>query len=91
MSFEIGHKKAGGRKKGTPNKKSEYLFDHLEELKFKPVERLIELLPNLPSEKQANVLLHLLAFLYPKRKASDKSDESSELVTLTFDCQDKFL
>lgn len=91
MSFEAGHKKAGGRKKGTPNKKSEYLFDHFEELKFKPVERLIEIFPNLTADKQAHVLLQLLTFMYPKRKAIESTDASNGEVTLVFDCADKNL
>lgn len=92
MSFEAGHKKAGGRKKGTPNKKSGYLSEALEARQFEPVDRLVEILPNLPIEKQAQVILHLLTFIYPKRKATtDTSDDSNKEVSLVFDFQDRNL
>lgn len=41
-------------------------------------QRLINLLPNLSNEKQADVLLNLMAYLYPKRKAIEHSFEEPE-------------
>lgn len=57
-----------GRKKGTPNKKTLILSESLENLKLDVPARLNELLPLLPYEKQADVLLELMSYLYPKRK-----------------------
>lgn len=71
MAFQNGHEKFGGRKKGIPNKESRKLEETLAFLGLDPLEQLIKILPTLPNEKQASALLHLLQFLYPKRKAID--------------------
>ncbi len=69
MARPEGSAKTGGRKKGTPNKKSINLQDSLESNGLSVVERLTELLPQLAIEKQADVLLSLMPYLHPKRKA----------------------
>lgn len=69
MSFAEGHKKSGGRKKGTPNKKSLDIHDDLEILKLNPFEIIQKNLPLCEPEKQIDVSLCLLQYLYPKRKA----------------------
>jgi hypothetical protein len=68
--FQNGSQKpaASGRKKGTPNKKTLVLSETLETLKLDVPTRLNELLPLLSYEKQADVLLELMSYLYPKRK-----------------------
>lgn len=68
--FQRGGKKptASGRKKGTPNKKTLVLSESLEKLKLDIPARLNELLPLLSYEKQADVLLELMSYIYPKRK-----------------------
>jgi|SRR6185437_457708 len=58
-----------GRKKGKPNKKTEALHELLLASGLEPVENLKRLLPTLEPEKQADVYLKLLEFIYPKRKA----------------------
>lgn len=64
-----GHKPAtSGRKKGTPNKRTLLLSETLENLKLDVPARLNELLPKLSNEKQADILLELMSYLYPKRK-----------------------
>ena len=62
-----------GRKKGSKNKTSQHLVDVLDGLNFSIPERLIDLLPKLSEEKQAEVLLQLMNFVYPKRKATEVS------------------
>lgn len=84
MAFEPGHKKTGGRKKGTPNKKSQHLKCQLESLKFDPVMKLVEVIPGLPPDKQATILVQLLLFLYPRRKAVEESENSANNATLIF-------
>jgi hypothetical protein len=68
--FRNGSQKpvASGRKKGTPNKKTLVLSESLENLKLDIPARLNELLPLLSYEKQADVLLELMSYMYPKRK-----------------------
>lgn len=61
--------KGSGRKKGTPNKKTLVLTEILESLDCDVTQKLTELLPQLNPEKQADVLLELMSYLFPKRKA----------------------
>ena len=61
--------KGSGRKKGTPNKKTLILSEILESLDCRVTEKLTELLPQLDPDKQADVLLELMSYLFPKRKA----------------------
>lgn len=63
-----GLPKTGGRKKGTPNKKSYLLDYHLEENDFDLVKELLTLYPTLENQQKVNLLLKLLEFSYPKRK-----------------------
>jgi hypothetical protein len=64
-----GLPKTGGRKKGTPNKKSELLPDLLANLKFDPLHRLNELMPQLDFALQAKICLDLLGYIHPQKKS----------------------
>lgn len=68
MARPSGLPKTGGRKKGTPNKRSELLSDNLNELGLDVSERITELLPQLSVEKQMSALIQLLPYIFPKRK-----------------------
>lgn len=67
--FVSGHVKAGGRKRGAPNRRTEILRDVLERLGCDVPQRLVALLPQLAPDSQARVLMELMSFLYPRRKA----------------------
>lgn len=69
MRFEPGHPKVGGRKAGVPNKETNDLKERLEICGFDPVKEIGVLLPQLAPEKRVDVMLNLLGYLYPKRKA----------------------
>jgi hypothetical protein len=58
-----------GRKKGTPNKKTLFLKDTLESLDCDVPTKIVELLPQLSLEKQADILIELMKYLFPVRKA----------------------
>ncbi|MBY0554222.1 hypothetical protein K2P97_06815 [bacterium] len=58
-----------GRQKGTPNKKTLILTEILDSLDCDVTQKLTELLPQLQPEKQADVLLELMSYIFPKRKA----------------------
>ncbi len=58
-----------GRKKGTPNKKTLILSEILDSLDCDVPTKLIDLLNLLDPDKQADVLLELMSYLFPKRKA----------------------
>lgn len=71
MKFKPGHAKIGGRKSGTPNRRTRFLHEVLDANGFSVVARLIELLPRLDVREQADVLVGLLPYLYPQRKPMD--------------------
>ena len=67
MSFEIGHKKLGGRKAGEPNKSTKEIRDLLKAF----LEKEIELLPQTFSlikgpEKRLELLVKILPFVIPR-------------------------
>lgn len=78
MAKPQGSHKTGGRFKGTPNKKTLVLQDALEKCGIDVVAKLAELLPRLPAEKQADILMNFLSYLYPKRKSVELSSHAVE-------------
>ncbi len=75
MARPPGLPKSGGRKKGTPNKKTQDLEDRLKTLGIDVPSQIGALLPQLHTEKQVDILMGLMAFLYPKRKAVEQQIE----------------
>lgn len=69
MPFESGHPKLGGRKAGTPNKKADLLTGLLEHFDINPIKIIAENLPRLEPQKQVEVSLSLMSYIFPKRKA----------------------
>lgn len=74
-----GSSKTGGRAKGTPNRKTFCLLQTLEDNKIDIVKEIAALLPQLQPEKKADVLLNLMNYVFPKRKAIEiiNSDENT--------------
>lgn len=68
-----GSAKTGGRQKGAPNKKTVELLELWQTLKYDPAKALLEILPGLDDDKQADVHLKLMEYKYPKRKAVELS------------------
>ncbi len=75
MARPIGSPKTGGRQKGTPNKRTAEIADVFENIGFNVPEQLVSLMPDLSPEKKATVLLVLMNFLYPRRKAVEQKIE----------------
>lgn len=69
MAFQTNHPKVGGRKKGTPNLETKTLSEILDKNNFEPVNLILSNLPFVTPEKQIDVCLQLMSYLYPKRKA----------------------
>ena len=72
--------KTGGRKKGTPNKKTTELMELLGD--YNPIQRLIEIAKdeNTSLDMQVKINLDLLPYIYPKRKSIDmNSNEIPEV------------
>lgn len=68
-----------GRKPGSKNKKTLLKAQvFLAERDFHPVEKIIQILPKLSPKDQADVLLELLQYLEPKRKAQEVPDMPKE-------------
>jgi hypothetical protein len=62
-----------GRKKGTPNRKTQTLEQFFDDHGLFVPERIVLILPTLEGRDQAKVLLELMQYLYPKRKAIEHS------------------
>ena len=75
MPRSQGLPKTGGRKKGTPNKTTQDLKELLETMNLNIPEQICQLLPQLPVEKRTDVLLNLLSYIYPKRRAIEHQIE----------------
>lgn len=85
MPRPLGTSKTGGRRKGTPNRRTIDLTERLENVGLNVPERLVELLPQLSAEKQVEILMDLMTFLYPKRKAIEVSEsEEAPKITISF-------
>lgn len=76
MGREKGCQKFGGRKKGTPNRRTQELKDLFESINFNVPEEIRKILNELEPEKKADILIKLLEYIYPKRKAVDVTDHS---------------
>ncbi|WP_127139074.1 hypothetical protein [Flagellimonas oceanensis] len=66
MPFKPGHKKVGGRKKGTPNRYTEDVRKILKDVVFNELENIPDILEELPPEKRIDVFLKLIPFVFPK-------------------------
>jgi len=73
MARPTGLPKTGGRKLGTPNKRSLRLNEIFNSLEFYIPSELVKLLPDLEVKDRAQVLLKLLEYVYPKRRPIELS------------------
>ena len=85
-----GTPKAGGRKAGTPNKRTQELHEKLSELDCDPIKGMVDIAND--SQADGNLMLagqmykELAQYVYPKRKAmalvTDHDDEMVTSVTI---------
>lgn len=75
MSRPPGLPKTGGREKGTPNRRSLDLAEQLESAGLNVPSEIAKIVPQLNPSESADVLLELMVFLFPKRKAIELSGE----------------
>lgn len=63
--------KTGGRKKGTPNKRTLNFIDNLND--YDPLKSLLKIVQddNTPLDTRIKINLDLLPYIYPKRKSID--------------------
>ncbi len=72
-------KKTGGRRAGTPNKRTQELVERLEVLGCDPIEGMarIAMDSSSPPELRGRMYAELAGYVYPKRRAVEvKADES---------------
>ncbi len=80
-----GTPKTGGRKAGTPNKRTQDLQDRLSELECDPIEGMVNIAST--AKTDGNLMLagqmykELAQYVYPKRRASDTPEEPLDEVT----------
>lgn len=78
MRWEPGYKvPGGGRPKGSLNKLP-CLATELKNLNFDPLAELIKTLPDLKSDKKADVLVKLLEFVFVRRQEAQAANISPE-------------
>ncbi len=75
--------KTGGRKKGTPNKRTQEVIDQLTALDCDPIEGMarIALDDQNSSELRGRMFSELAQYIAPKRKAIEHRGEGGEPVT----------
>jgi hypothetical protein len=75
-------KKTGGRRAGTPNKRTADLVKHLEALGCDPVDGMAQLAMNPANtpELRGKMYAELAGYLYPKRKAVEVKSEDGPSV-----------
>lgn len=84
MAKSKGLPKSGGRKKGTPNKRTQELHKAFEDISFDVPGELVKIVLKLEPAKRADVLLALMPYLYPKRKeVSVKEDSEKHIIVRT--------
>jgi len=71
MAKRVGAAKTGGRKTGTPNKRTVEIAARLEELGCDPIEGMarIAMNPKHTPDLRGRMYAELAQYLYPKRKA----------------------
>jgi hypothetical protein len=77
MAKPAGLAKTGGRRKGTPNKRTLCLEAALRNAGIDVVVELANTLAGTSPDVRARVLVDLLSYLYPKRKASEFPTDNS--------------
>lgn len=83
MAWEKGkpRPKTSGRKKGTPNKKTQELLTVCEEMGFDPFRELLKK----AQEGSEKCLIEACSYLYPKRKAIEHSVDPNPYMDMTLD------
>ena len=94
MAFKPGHKKYGGRKKGTPNKKTADAQKMADEMGVDPLKILLHFAAGdhkalgyksaIPMDLRLGAAKDACSYLYAKRKAVEISAESDPLPVRNF-------
>lgn len=80
MAFQKGHKKVGGRRKGTTNKTDAQTKAALQAFVNREVERLPFLVEQMGAKERADTLRGLLPYVYPKKQEMNVRSELNALL-----------
>ena len=85
-------KKTGGRRAGTPNRRTTELAQHLSILGCDPIEGMAQLAMDEanPPELRGRMYAELAGYLYPKRKATEIKIDDGPKVTFQFLSETEF-
>jgi hypothetical protein len=77
-------RKTGGRRAGQPNRRTQELVARLEALGVDPVVGLAQIAndPSASIDLRARVLIDLMQYVFPKRKALDVSAQAHQSVSI---------
>jgi hypothetical protein len=83
-------RKTGGRKAGTPNRKTKEIGGLLESLGCNPIEGMVRIAndPRASLELRGRMNAELAQYVYPKRKAVEHSGTEEASFTIIFRCQE---
>src|SRR6516225_6719236 len=76
----LGHK-TGGRKAGTPNRKTQEISELLESLGHNPIEAMVRIAtdPEASLELRRRMNAELVQYVYPKRKPEEVAGDQANL------------
>lgn len=77
----------GGREKGTPNKRSQTIESHINLDEINLPNEILKCCESLKPLEKAQIMLKLMEYIYPKRKAITqefKEDESNKVTKISF-------
>lgn len=79
MSRPIGLPKTGGRRKGTPNKKTQRILEVFESLNYDPAQALLHKYQFLSLKDQLLIDLKLMEYIYPRVTSLKVENDPSDL------------
>lgn len=84
MPFQKGHKKLGGRKRGTKNLLSREVAARLEELNFDPIATMVAIAqtPGTAPELIFRISAEVANYVWPKRKSIEHSGIAGDPIEL---------
>lgn len=80
--FQKGHKKLGGRKKGTPNRATAGIRKHIHTFLEGHVDRFTEAVNDLPPEQFIEVYIKLMEYGLPKLARTELTGNEGEALEI---------
>ena len=78
MAFEPGRQKTGGRKPGTPNRKTSEIRETLHSIMDEEIQHLPELLKALEPAKRIEAVIRLMPYVMPRIQAETDGAQNYE-------------